>query len=160
MRIKSPLALLLLVGAPAVVLAQTSSEAAARDAALETERQVTEAERQMIVAQNLQLTDSQSAEFWPKYREYRADVAKLNDRYIGLLKKYAANYKTLTDKEAIVLLKDALKLEADRTKLQQRYVSRFERIIGGKNTARYMQIEGRLDAVITLKARSSIPLVM
>jgi hypothetical protein len=160
MRMISLIALLLAICAPTQVFAQTSSESADMDAAIETERQVTEAERQMIVAQNLQLTDTQSSEFWPKYREYRADVAKLNDRYIGLIKKYAANYETLSDKEALVLVKDALKLEADRTKLQQKYVSRFDKIVGGKNTARYLQIEGRLDAVITLKARSSIPLVM
>jgi outer membrane PBP1 activator LpoA protein len=160
MRIRHLLAVLLTAVIPLQLPAQQNDDTAAINAAIEMERQITETERQLIVAQNLQLTDTQSDEFWPKYRDYRTDVAKLNDRFIHLVRQYAANYQTLTDKEAIVLTKDALKLEADRVKLQQRYVNRFDKIIGGKNTARYLQIEARLDAIMTLKVRSSIPLVM
>jgi outer membrane PBP1 activator LpoA protein len=127
---------------PLAALGQEQSDMAAVNAAIETQRQVTEAERQIIVSQNLSLSASQSDDFWPLYRDYRADVAKLNDRFIALVKQYADSYETIDDK------------------LQQRYANRFNKAVGGKNTARYLQIEARLDAIAMLKVRSSIPLVI
>lgn len=151
-------AVITLLAAPA--LAQERIDMTDLNAAIEMQRYATEAERTMIVAENLRLTIEQDGEFWPMHRKYRADVAELNDRYVALVTRYANNYETLDDKTALTLIKESLDLQQDRVKLQKKYINRFNKIMGGKNTARYLQIEGRLDAVVDLKLRASIPLVM
>ena len=143
-----------------IAVAQENADMAALNAAIETQRQVTEAQRQMIVNQNLSLTAAESEKFWPLYREYRADVAKLNDRFVNVVQEYAKRYESLSDKDALALLKEAQKIDGDRIKLYKKYTGKFSRILPGTKVARYMQIETRLDAVMELKARNSIPLVM
>jgi len=144
----------------ATTFAQDRVDSGALNSAIETQRQVTEAERQMIVSRNLDLTESESIEFWPLYRKYRADVSGLDDRMIRLITDYASKFDTLDDDSAIRLLRDSLKIDADRSKLMQRYVSRFNKIIPGTKVARYMQVESRLDTMMRLKLQTSIPLVM
>lgn len=160
MRIKRIALVLAVCGLPFALAAQEKVDIAALNAAIETQRQMTEAQRQQIVSQNLELTGEESADFWPLYREYRADVAKLNDRFVKLIVEFGENYETLTDEQATRLSRDALKLDADRVKLKQRYFSRFARIIPGRKVARYMQIEVRLDTIMDLKTQSAIPLAM
>ena len=150
------LTLCLALGGPA--RAQDGIDMAALNNAIETQRQITEAQRQQVVTQAIQLDASQSEAFWPLYREYRADVAKLDDRFVALIKDFAERYDTLNDEDALRLLKTSLKLEADRIKLSQRYVRRFDRIMPSTKVARFMQVESRLDAVLDLKVKSGIPL--
>ena len=70
-------------------LAQVQLDLSDVNAAIETQRQVTQAQRTMIITDNLQLTSAESEAFWQLYREYRADVAKLDDRFIALIRRYA-----------------------------------------------------------------------
>ena len=85
--------------------AQQKVDTAQLNAAVETQRQITEAQRQQIVMQNVQLTGAESEEFWPTYREYRADVANINDRMVALIAAYAESYETLGDKESMAILR-------------------------------------------------------
>ena len=57
------------------LFAQDDAERAAIRGTIEMQRQVTEAQRTMIVTDNVPLTISEAEEFWPLYREYRAEVA-------------------------------------------------------------------------------------
>ncbi len=114
----------------------------------------------MIVSQNLELTEAESSAFWPLYRQYRADVAKLVDRKVSVITRYAKNYESLDDDTALSLLRESVKVEVDKVKLTQRYISRFNKVIPGTKVTRYMQVEFRLDTIANLKLQSSIPLVM
>lgn len=139
-------------------LAQVQLDLSDVNAAIETQRQVTQAQRTMIITDNLQLTSAESEEFWPLYREYRADVAKLDDRFIALIRRYAEKYESLDDKEAMALLKESFDIEANRTKLAKRFSTKFDKIMAGAKVVRFMQIESRLDAIMDLKVKNSIPL--
>lgn len=139
-------------------LAQVQLDLSDVNAAIETQRQVTQAQRTMIITDNLQLTSAESEEFWPLYREYRADVAKLDDRFIALIRRYAEKYESLDDKEAMALLKESFDIEANRTKLAKKYSTKFDKIMAGAKVVRFMQIESRLDAIMDLKVKNSIPL--
>ncbi|GMR17488.1 MAG: transcriptional regulator [Gammaproteobacteria bacterium] len=151
---------LLLACASLPATAQEPVDMGALNSAIETQRQVTEAQRQMIVSKNLELTEAESGDFWPLYRKYRSDVGTLDDRRLAIITEYAKKYETLDDRTAIGLLRDSLKLEADRIKLMQRHVSRFDKILPGTKVARFMQIEVRLNTITQLKVQSAIPLVM
>jgi len=142
------------------LFAQDDAERAAIQGAIEMQRQVTEAQRTMIVTDNVPLTIAEAEQFWPLYREYRADVAELNDRRLTIIEEYVKNWESLADEEAMNLLNSSFRLETDRVKLSRKYSKKFKKVMPGAKVVRFMQIERRLDAVIELKISSSIPLAM
>ena len=56
--------------------------------------------RKAITAENMNLTADEATKFWPIYDQYAADVAKIGDARVALIKDYAANYDTMTDDQA------------------------------------------------------------
>ena len=161
MSMKRIMAALLIAAAPLQLHAQNADiDMGALNSAIAAQRQITETQRQLLVAENLSLTETESTNFWPIYRDYRSDVGKLDDRAVTLLTRYAEEYLTLKDDEALTLLKDSMKLDSDREKLKQRYVSKFRKVLPGVKVARYMQIEIRLDTISRLKLQSAIPLAI
>ena len=142
------------------LFAQDDAERAAIRGAIEMQRQVTEAQRTMIVTDNVPLTATEAEQFWPLYREYRAEVAELNDRRLSIIEEYAKNWESLDDEEAMKLLNSSFRLETDRVKLSKKYSKKLNKTMPGAKVVRFMQIERRLDAVIELKLRNSIPLAM
>lgn len=142
------------------LFAQDDSQKAAIRGAIEMQRQVTEAERTMIVTDNVPLTATESEEFWPLYRQYRGDVADLNDRRLAIIQEYAKNWESLADEEAMKLLNASFRLETDRVKLSKKYSKKLNKVMPGAKVVRFMQIERRLDAVIEMKLSNSIPLAM
>jgi len=133
---------------------------AALNSAVAMQRQVTEAQRTMIIADNIQMTAAESEEFWPVYREYRADVAKLNDRFVKLVTDYALSYESMDDDTAARLLKESFAIEAGRVKASKKNAKKLGRFLPGVTVIRFVQIESRLDAVMQLKIKNSIPLAM
>jgi hypothetical protein len=53
-------------------------------------------QKKQIIAENLELTEAEAQTFWPVYDQYAAELAKIYDTEIALLKDYAENYLTLT----------------------------------------------------------------
>jgi hypothetical protein len=133
---------------------------AALNSAVAMQRQVTEAQRTMIIADNIQMTAAESEEFWPVYREYRADVAKLNDRFVKLITDYAQSYESMDKDTATRLLKESFAIEAARVKAAKKNAKKLGRFLPGVTVIRFVQIESRLDAVMDLKIKNSIPLAM
>jgi predicted unusual protein kinase regulating ubiquinone biosynthesis (AarF/ABC1/UbiB family) len=161
MSMKKITAVLLFAATPLQLQAQTDDlDMGALNSAIAAQRQISETQRQLLVTENLSLTDAESTNFWPVYREYRNEVSKLDDRAVSLLTQYAEQYLTLTDDEALALLKASMKLDSDREKLKQRYVSKFKKVLPGVKVARYVQIEIRLDTIARLKLQTAIPLAM
>ena len=114
----------------------------------------------MIIADNIELTPDEDEEFWPLYRQYRADVAKLNDRFVKLITDYADNYESIDDATASKLLKESFSIEADRVKVSKKYAKKFSRFLPGVKVVRFVQIESRLDAILEMKVKNTIPLAM
>ena len=120
---------------------------------------VIEVERKMIVANNLSLTDEQSKAFWPMYDEFQVDLRKLNDKRANLILDLANEFETLTGDRAQEMLKESLKIESDRTKLKNKYIKKFNKVLPPKTVVRFLQIENKLDAVINYELAAAIPLV-
>ena len=151
---------LLAVSLTLPTLAVEELDIAALNSAVEMQRQITEAQRTMIIADNIEFTADESEEFWPIYREYRADVAKLNDRFVRLITDYAQNFESMDDATSARLLKEAFAIEAGRVKASKKNAKKLERFLPGVKVMRFVQIESRLDAVMELKIKSSIPLAL
>jgi hypothetical protein len=116
-------------------------------------------QKKQIIAANLQLTDTEAEKFWPVYDQYTAELVKINDTKYGAIKDYATNYDTLTDDKATSLLRQVLGVDQSVAQLRLKYVPIFEKVISGKKTALFFQLDRRLVALIDLQLASAIPMV-
>lgn len=112
-----------------------------------------------IVSEMMQLNDADEKAFWPVYRAFEADLIKLNDTRIALIKEYADNYGALTDAVADTLARRALDLEARRTELKVKYYDRFRAVVPAKVAARFLQIENQILLLLDLQIAASLPIV-
>ena len=146
-------ALVLMFGFAPVVSAQTV------DDAISLTRSVIQTERQAIVAANLGLSETESAVFWPLYREYRSAVEQAIDTRVGMLKRFSESYETLTDDEATSLLDDHLSYQKQILKVRTSYAKKMNKVLAGKTVARFFQIENKMDAIVNYELASEVPLM-
>jgi hypothetical protein len=126
---------------------------------IELTRTVIQAERQAIVASNMELPDDVGVRFWPLYREYRNEVSKIGDRRVKLITTYAQNYENLSDETADWMVSEFLAIEKANSALRESWAPRFGEVLAPKQLARFYQIENKLDAIINYDLAGSIPLV-
>ena len=122
-------------------------------------RQDVQSQKKQIIASNLQLTDADATKFWPVYDQYTAEVTKLGDQKYALIKEYAQGFGTLTDEQALSLIKRSLALDEQTAQLRTKYVPIFNRVLPGKKVATFFQMDRRISALIDLKLASEIPFV-
>ncbi|MBE7498891.1 MAG: hypothetical protein HS113_00965 [Verrucomicrobiales bacterium] len=146
----------LLAVLPALVHAETGEDL---NAALATVRATYGADRQAFLASNLELTEAESAAFWPFYREYRLAMDKLGDSLVKVVLEYADAYPDVTDSRARKLLADYTSLEEKLAKTRATYVRRAAKIIPPAKALRWAQLEQRLDLALRLQLVGTVPLV-
>jgi hypothetical protein len=119
------------------------------------------ADKKLVVAANMQLTDAEAKAFWPVYDAYQADLQKINQRMGALIKNYAGEYNkgAVPNETAKKLVNEMLAVEDAELKLKRSYVPKLEKVIPGMKVARYMQIENKIRAVIRYELAANIPLV-
>jgi hypothetical protein len=119
------------------------------------------ADKKFIVAQYMELTESEAMRFWPVYDDYQKDLQKMNERMLNLLQSYAADYrnKSLTDEKAQKLLDEWIALEQDDVKRRQSYVPKVLKALPAKKAARYLQIENEYRTMIRYDLAVTVPLV-
>jgi hypothetical protein len=116
-------------------------------------------DKKLLVATNMQLTESEANAFWPVYEAYQVELGKLRDREIKLIEKFAASYETMSDDMAKNLLDDSLSIDSDHQKLRQSYLAKFRGVLKDSKVARYYQLESKIDAVMEYELARRIPLV-
>ena len=119
------------------------------------------ADKKLVVAANMQLTEDEAKGFWPVYEAYQKDLASLNKQMVGVIKNYADAYNkgAVPDETAKKLMNDYLAVEERELKMKRSYVPRLEKVIPGTKVARYMQIENKIRALVKYDLASQIPLV-
>ena len=125
---------------------------------IEVIRQQVSANRQALVAENLNLTEAESENFWPVYRRFQNERAALVDRRIAILTQFRDNFATLDDATAKQLLSDALKLDDDKLRLREKFLRDFRRVLPDKKVLRYLQIENKIDTIIDYDLSQVVPL--
>jgi hypothetical protein len=112
-----------------------------------------------IITQVMGFTDEEDARFWPVYREYEAELAKINDDRIARIREYAAAYDKMTDADADRLAHGVFDLDARRNTLQAKYYDRFKSALSAKTAARFMQVERQILLLLDLQIAASLPIV-
>jgi hypothetical protein len=109
------------------------------------------AQKKLIVAANLDLTDDESEKFWPIYNRYASDVAKTYDTKIALLQEYLENYDSMSGEQAESYLRRRAAVEEDMMQVRLKYLPEFRKVLTGRETALFYQIDWRLDLMINLQ---------
>jgi hypothetical protein len=119
------------------------------------------ADKKLVVAANMQLTEKEAKAFWPVYDRYQKDLGAINQRLGKLIKSYAADYRanTLTDEKAKKLTAEYLAIEKAEAALRESYVPKLSKVLPAKKVARYLQIENKIRALVMYQLAGEIPLV-
>ena len=119
------------------------------------------ADKKLVIAANMKLTEEEAKGFWPVYDAYQADLQKINQRLLGTIKRYADAYNkgAVSDETAKKLINEAIAIEDAEVKLRRSYVPKLEKVVPGVKVARYMQIESKVRAVVRYELATQIPLV-
>jgi hypothetical protein len=115
--------------------------------------------KKQLVAANMTLTDAEAIKFWTVYDQYTAELMKLYDARLVLIKEYAANQEKLTDDQAKSLNKRSIDNDESFTRLRQKYVPLISKVLPGKKAALFFQIDKRISLLMDLQVASEVPLV-
>ena len=129
------------------------------DRAVQLTRSAIQAERQAILATNLELSEKESTIFWPLYEEYRNALESTVNTRVDLLNQYFSSYETLTDQEATALLDKHIAWEKEVLKVRSAYAKKMNKALSGKTVARFFQIENKMDIIVEYELAGEIPLI-
>ena len=119
------------------------------------------ADKKLLVADNMSLTDSEAQAFWPVYDSYQKDLGVINQRTIKLIKSYADawNNQTLDDTVAKKLLNELVAVKAAEGNLPKTYEPKLLAVLPAIKAARYLQMETKIRAAINFELAARIPLI-
>src|SRR4051812_6588895 len=115
MMIRLMTVLALAVGVAAPAMAQTTGTAN-----MDILRQKVKADKKLVVAHNLPLTEAEGTKFWPVYDAYQKELQGINQRMASVIIAYAAAYNKgpVANDVAKKLLDDALAVDDAEAKLK------------------------------------------
>jgi hypothetical protein len=117
------------------------------------------AQKVAIITEMMEFSEADDAKFWPVYREYETELAKINDDRMALIKEYAGAYASLTDAVADRLARGALDVEGRRHQLKLKYYDRFKAAVSAKTAAKFLQVENQILLILDLQIAASLPIV-
>ena len=117
------------------------------------------ADKKLLVAENMQLTESEAKAFWPVYKAYQDELFLQRTRAAHLIKGYSDSYETMTNERAKKLMDEYMALESSGAKLRQSYIPKFRKVLPEVKVVRYYQIENKIQAVLMYEIASQIPLI-
>ena len=105
------------------------------------------------------LSAQDAAKFWPIYSDYDAQLAKLNDQRVEIIKEYAHSYDQMTDAKADELIKKSMAYQKQRAELLVQTYDKVKEALGAVTAARFAMVEHQLLLIIDLQIDSSLPVV-
>lgn len=126
---------------------------------IEVARSVVATDRKAVVVAAMELTEEESTNFWPLYREYRAAMDKIIDDRMNLVLKYAKLYPNVPEEQAKEMLDTYTSLEQKQVEKRNYYLKKFAEVLPPAKALRLAQVETRLDVLVHLNLAARIPLV-
>ena len=151
----------LLIAAFALVGAPGYAQDKSADMNMQILRDKLKADKKVLVAANMQLTDAEAKTFWPIYDAYQNDLKAINERLGNAILAYADAYKAgpISDATAKKFLDEAIAIDDAEAKLRKDYAAKLTAAIPAAKAARYLQIESKIRAAIRYELAANIPLV-
>lgn len=156
MKLARILAILLAAALAAPAIAQDKG-----DTSMEILREKIKADKKLVVAKNMDLSETEARAFWPIYEAYQKELDAINARLGRAITAYAEAYRKgpISNELAMQLLDEGLAVEEAETALKRSYVPKLNKALPAAKTARYIQIESKIRALVRMELAGNIPLV-
>jgi len=122
-------------------------------------RQDLRSKRKQLIAANLKLTDTEAVKFWPVYDQYVTELIAINDKKFGLIQEYANSWGKLTNEQSLLFARNWLDMDIATAQLRQKYVPIVSKVLDGRKTATFFQLDRRIAMMMELQVSSQMPLV-
>jgi Spy/CpxP family protein refolding chaperone len=151
----------LVVAALLMAMAAPAAAQSAGTTNMDILRQKVKADKKLVVAQNLNLTDAEGTAFWPVYDAYQQDLQAINQRLAATIRAYADAYNKgpVSNETAKKLLDDAAAIDDAEVKLKAASMPKILAALPAVKAARYVQIENKIRAAVRYELAANIPLV-
>ena len=152
------------IGAVAILLFGLTPLTAAQDKSpdnMQILRDKIKADKKLVVAMNMELTELEAQAFWPIYEQYQKDLQKINRRIVNVLEGYADDFRarSLTDDKAKKLINEATAIDQEEANLKSIYAPKLGKVLPVRKVVRYLQIENKIRAVVRYDIAQGVPLV-
>jgi hypothetical protein len=152
------------IGVVAILLFGLTPLAAAQDKSpdnMQILRDKIKADKKLVVAMNMELTEPEAQAFWRIYEQYQKDLQKINQRIVNVLEGYADDFRarSLTDDKAKKLINEATALDQEEANLKSIYAPKLGKVLPVRKVVRYLQIESKIRAVVRYDIAQGVPLV-
>ena len=117
------------------------------------------ADKKLLVADNMQLTETEAKSFWPVYNRYQDELFLIRVRSAKLIGDYRNAYENMTNDAARKLLDEYMNIESLMLKLRKAYLPKFREVLPEVKVVRYYQIENKIQAALVYEIAASIPLI-
>ena len=98
-----------------------------------------QADKKLLVAQNMGLTESEAKNFWPVYDAYQKDLGAINKRLNETVQAFADAFNAgpVSDDTAKKLTDQYLGIEQDEVNIKKTYAQKLSGVIPPAKIARY-----------------------
>lgn len=138
-------------------LCNAQSQQVSIDSFIAEVRAGTQAERVAIISATMKFSEREAAAFWPIYRKYEEERARVDDRRVAVIKQYAAKYPSLTDDDAKAMTQEMFDCDSRLADLKRTYFKKFNAVIPASTLAKFFQLEHRMDLLMDMNVESSLP---
>jgi hypothetical protein len=139
-------------GKDAVKLSPSSNQPQASSGAfVDLLRKDVKSQKKQLIAENMELSDAEAEKFWPVYDQYSTELSRIYDVKIALLKDYADNYSSMTGEQAENYIRKRAEVEQAIMQLRLKYMPGFRKVLSGRETALFYQLDWRLGLAIDVQ---------
>jgi hypothetical protein len=158
------IALLILVAALAApVVPAIAQDKPLSNTEMEILRQKISADKKLVVASNMDLSEADAKAFWPIYDAYQKELQQINERIGKGLAAYAEAYNqgkgSIPDATAKKLLDEMVAIEEAEVALKRTYIPKLNAVLPPAKVARYIQMETKIRALVRFDLAANVPLV-
>jgi len=125
---------------------------------IELLRKDVRSQKKQIIAANMDLSDAEAEKFWPVYDRYAAELSRIYDKKIALLNDYVDNYSSMTGEQAENYISKRAEVEQSIMQLRLKYMPAFRKVLSGRETALFYQLDWRLGLAIDVEL-VQVPLI-
>ena len=115
--------------------------------------------RKQLIAANLRMTDAEATKFWPIYDQYVAELIEINNKKFAVIQDYADNWGKLTNEQSLSFIRQWLDADIATAQLRQKYVPIVSKVLDGKKSASFFQVDRRIAMMLEMQVSSRMPLV-
>jgi len=112
-----------------------------------------------VMADAMELSAAESAAFWPVYRDYDAELSRLNADRINLFREFAECYASINEEKAAELSRRTFEFMHRRLELLQKYARKIAKATSPTVAARFAQVENHLQMLVDVQLASEFPLI-